>query len=140
MEKEKLMLDLKSKLDGLAVVPFGAYQKLMEFMEFKTFRKGDLIRSSGEKEQYSYYLFSGILAFEKEGMLERLFFEDQVAFDSHAYQSGFPSQYNLIALKDGLMSQLSHNDELKVLNKLPEFNRLSLALQQKAKDTEDLWY
>ncbi|GAB2632773.1 terpene synthase family protein [Belliella aquatica] len=139
MEKEKLMLDLKAKLDGLAVVNLEAYQKLMEFVEFKTFKKGDLIRKAGEQEHYSYYLFEGVLAFEKNERMVRLFFEDQVVFDLNAYQSGMPSQYSIVALKDSILSRLSHNAELEVLNKLPEFSALSQALQQKAKNADDLW-
>lgn len=139
MEKEKLILELKAKLDGLAVVNVEAYHKLMKFVEFKTFKKGDFIRKAGEQEHFSYYLFEGVLAFEKNYKMVRLFFEDQVVFDLHAYQSGLPSQYSIVALKDSILSRLSHNNEFEVLNRLPEFSKLSQSLQQKANNANDLW-
>ena len=139
MNKEKLMLDLKAKLDKIEVVPEEAYIKLMKFITFRKFESNELIRKSGETEKYSYYLFNGVLALKKEDRIIRLFFPNHIAFDREAYFSTTYSDYNLVALKEGVMMQLANEDESRILQELPEFDGLSTALKKMTKKTDELW-
>ncbi|MCH7400871.1 terpene synthase family protein [Belliella kenyensis] len=139
MKQKDIIRLLKSKLDPLDQVPIEAYEQLLTHLEVLHIDKKQLVRPSHTLEDNAYYLLTGLLAFEHEGRLSRLFLEGHVVYDRLAYQSGRPSHFELKTISKSILVKVSRQQEKQILQKIPAFEKLSEVLLQKAKEADELW-
>ena len=139
MNKSMKQSLLKSFLDELHVIPTYEYDKLMQFVDFREFNKGEILRTAGTTENNAYFILEGSLGLIREGKLERVYFPKQVAFDVKSFTDNSTSPYSLTSLQNSSVVSLDKANEARILDEIPSFSALSQKIWERAMKSDQEW-
>ncbi|MFD2035161.1 hypothetical protein ACFSKL_10185 [Belliella marina] len=140
---EELINQMKKDYDKLFVIDRKEYVRLFEYLEIRTFSKGEVIKNHDEVEVVSRYVHSGEIALyeykSKDLLCRRIFNPQEIACDFESYWSESNSNILLKAFTDVKVSELAKFKEFEVIESIPEFAKLALRINHRNTKIDHQW-
>jgi CRP-like cAMP-binding protein len=140
---EELIKKMKLDYDSLHPVAQDDFERLCDFLEFKHYKRKEIIRTNGVVEDKSRYIFEGVLGLyecRSGGPLCRtIYHESDTVCDFESYTTGEPSKFSLVALTECLVCELTKDQELKAIEAIPSFGCLAIRIYQRMMLRNSRW-
>ncbi|GAB3669122.1 hypothetical protein GCM10028791_44190 [Echinicola sediminis] len=144
MEKFLSAKALKEEFDPYYELDISVYEKLSPYLIKKVYRRGTVLKGSGEVEQCARYVYKGTLAmlYPAESGRDyrvKIFKQGRVAVDLFSYLKKTPTPYIIKPVEYSTVLELRPEAESALLTTIPEINNLSTAINQAIAHHSDEW-
>ena len=130
MNLENILFDFISKYVELSE---DEKQVIRDLDIFKPVKKGEVLLEEGQKSNKGYFVLKGCLRvyYNYDGDEKTTaFYTEMEGITPNCVTSGKPSEYYIVAMEDGIITESTPDMETEVFEKFPKFERLCRLLSE----------
>lgn len=136
MDKDKYILDFKSKIESYASISEESWDQLNSVIKFNALNKNEILLNNGTSSKNIYFICKGVLRayftnYIGDIYTKNLFFENDIAGSLVSSMLEKPSDFTLEALEETILISLDYKSYRNLINKNDDLKEFYIAYLEK---------